>query len=106
MSGDDISDEELARLRAKWGLVDVPKQEAAKLVKVQKEPPPAKVLVRKERQWGDLGTYFRFFFIGVGADGRRQPLFDTTHVGIAKSEAERYQKLGVPLEVLKEVEFE
>lgn len=102
----EITDDELAHLRAKWGIPDVPKQEAAVLAKVQKEPPPAKVLVRKERQWGDLGTYFRFFFIAVEADGTRRESFNTTHVGIAKSEAQRYQKMGVPMEILKEVEFE
>lgn len=101
-----MTEDELALLRAKWGIPDVPKREAAALAKVQKEPPPAKVLVRKERQWGDLGTYFRFFFIAVEADGTRRESFNTTHVGIAKAEAERYQNLGVPIEVMKEVEFE
>jgi hypothetical protein len=102
----DIPYQELAQLRAKWGLPDVPKQEAAALAKVQKELPPAKVLVRKERQWGNLGPYFRFFFIAIDADGSRRLPFNTTHAGIAKSEARRYQKMGVPLEVMKEVEFE
>ena len=103
---DEITDHELEMLRAKWGIPDIPKQEAAQLAKVQNEPLPAKVLVRKERCWGDLGVYFRFFFIAVNADGTRRQPFNTTHAGIAKSEAERYQKLGIPMEVMKEVEFE
>lgn len=103
---EEISEDDLAALRKKWGIPDVSKQEAVALAKVQSEPLPAKVLVRKERCWGDLGTYFRFFFIAIDADGNRQHPFNTTHVGIAKSEAERYEKLGVPMELMKEIEFD
>ncbi|NTI41593.1 hypothetical protein [Rhizobium rhizogenes] len=103
---DEIDDGELARLRAKWGIVDLPKAEASALAKVQAEPRPIKVLVRKERVWAMSGMHFRWFFIGINGDGSRRLPFTTTHTGIAYSEVQRYQKAGVPMEVLKEVEFE
>lgn len=102
----EIDDGELDRLRVKWNIPDLPKAEAAALAKVQAERPPVKVLVRKERCWGDLGTYFRWFLIRINEDGSRRLPFNTTHQGLAYSEVQRYQRLGVPLEVMKEVEFE
>ncbi|MDJ1632511.1 hypothetical protein [Rhizobium rhizogenes] len=103
---DEITDQELARLRVKWNIPDLPKAEAATLAQFQADPLPAKVLVRKERCWGDLGTYFRWFFIPLDASGNRGHPINTTNEKIAKETAQRYQKAGVPMEVLKEVEFE
>lgn len=106
MSENEISDVDLDRLRQKWGIPDVSKEDAAALAKAHSEPTPAKVLVRKERVWGLWGMHFRYFFIPVAADGTRNRPFTTTDEPIAKQEAERFQKLGVPMEVMKEVEFE
>ena len=97
----DVSNEEVEALRAKWGIVD--REEVIR-------PPvialPAKVLVRKERVWGSAGMHHRWFFIPVDAEGIRSPPFSTTHDGLAMQEVKRYEKLGIPMEVIKEVEFE
>lgn len=103
---EDVSPDEVAKLRAKWGLEQLSKEDAKALTAVQEQKPPAKVLVRKERIWAYSGMHFRWFLIGVDADGSRRLPFTTTHSGIAYSEVQRFQKLGIPLEVMKEVEFE
>lgn len=103
---EEVSPDEVAKLRAKWGLDQLSKEDAKALAAVQEQKPPAKVLVRKERIWGYSGMHFRWFLIGVDEDGSRRLPFTTTSDGVAYSEVQRYQKLGVPLEVMKEVEFE
>ncbi|HEY0124080.1 MAG TPA: hypothetical protein VGC14_20430 [Rhizobium sp.] len=101
----DENDDDAARLRAKWGVTDMPKEDAV-VAKAKTDPLPVKVLARKERCWGDLGTYFRWFFIPLDEVGHRGQPINTTNEKIAKETAQRYQKAGVPMEVLKEVEFE
>jgi hypothetical protein len=63
-------------------------------------PLPRKVLV--QRLEGDYGRGPIFFFSNERENGRREQMFNTRHIGLARKEAERFIRLGVPMAVYRE----
>lgn len=112
---DEPIDDDIERLKQRWGIQDIPKAESSALAKAKAGPLPSKVLVERVREWGnewgnvsDTGKssaiYWRWFLYAVQPDGSRKQILNTTHEQTAEREVLRFQKLGVPIEVLKEHE--
>ncbi|PLP59171.1 hypothetical protein CYK37_11890 [Mesorhizobium loti] len=108
---DELADLE-QRMRAK---LHAPKQAFSATVthtapQALKEPLPRKIVVERLRDWGNVAdsrqkpnaAHWRWFLYALQENGSRKQILDTTSEMLAKQEVNRYRKLGVEMEVLKE----
>lgn len=111
MSEEDTTDDDRRleeRMRARLGVHEPKREELIASAKAEKEPRPVKVLVERVREWGELGheranaVHWRYFLYSVNEGGARKQILNTTSEAFAKRETEKYQKQGIPVEVLKE----